>query len=216
MLQWRVLGVLNILNKLVKRYGRERSRCGVRLDPASLISIPSWPAEVIISDMVSQLWGGLYESQKPDKPCIGEFLYSTVQTFFFCTRRPKDVPHCFFLTLGPLWYPLQCCFLLESCSWVSSWPTSHLLCYSDDFKAPDFAFFPISMKISGVSLLSWNGTALVGFIRQLKCFISDGHVLGTLGERPPNFMVIEIKKAYSFSFKLPLNILEWIKPFELQ
>lgn len=30
---------------------------GVRLDPASLISIHSWAAEVIMSDMVSQLWG---------------------------------------------------------------------------------------------------------------------------------------------------------------
>lgn len=29
----------------------------VRLDPASLISVPSWAAEVIISDVVSQLWG---------------------------------------------------------------------------------------------------------------------------------------------------------------
>lgn len=37
-------------------------------------------------------------------------------------------------------------------------------------------------------------------------------VLCTLGERPPNLMVIEIKKAYLFSYKLPFNILEWIKP----
>lgn len=29
----------------------------VELDPASLISIPSWAAEVIMSDVVSQLWG---------------------------------------------------------------------------------------------------------------------------------------------------------------
>lgn len=30
---------------------------GVRFDPASLMSIPSWAAEVIMSEVVSQLWG---------------------------------------------------------------------------------------------------------------------------------------------------------------
>lgn len=70
---------------------------GVRLDPASLISVPTWAAEVIMSDVASQLWGpkGCMNhinmvSLKRKVPAIfSALLFSTEQTSFFYTRRSE-------------------------------------------------------------------------------------------------------------------------------
>lgn len=159
---------------------RSPTLSGMEDDCLHIFIFSTEECDELLTFLIAVGTGGFYESYKPDKPWTllhwVDFRWVSwgLFFFFFILEDQKDVPHGFFLISALMQYLLQCCFLLESCIWILSQPFSQLFRYSaDDLKDTDFAFFPpFKWKHSSTFLLSWLDTALVGFMRHPKCFVS--------------------------------------------